>query len=499
MNVSRHRRDKRAEHLSKLRDRRVKGRKARGFRPGLEDMEDRTVLSFFTPPTFAVGTGPAGQAVGDFNSDDKADLVVVNQASNTMSVLLGKGDGTFQPKTDYATGTGPTGVAVGDFNGDGKLDIAVANKGANSVSILLGNGDGTFGPKNDIALALTPVALTVGDFNGDGKADLAVATYNATQDSETMLLGNGNGTFQLPVTTVTDTYRFVSNGNDLGLAGTGVSSIQSGDFNGDGHADLVVVNNKDDLEVTARARFGGIISTGVFPAPGSVSVLLGNGDGTLQAPRTFAVGSGAQSVAIGEFNNDGRLDFAVNNFASNSVSVFTNSGNGNFSESGFNFGSGKAGTLAAGDFNGDGVTDLAVGANVLNGQTGTGLQAGASYALPFSAPVAADFNDDGHLDLTGLVGGAIEVWLNKGNGTFPAPIFISGAGVALASQATGDFNGDGIPDLVSASTGQVQLGLGDGRFGDTITLAVPPPPLNRRALTPSRPWTPMATAPWTCW
>ena len=355
----------RAIRRAMLHVRRVRGRNHRGLRPGLEDLEDRTVLSFFTPATFAVGTGPVGQAVGDFNADRKADLVVVNQGSNTISVLLGNGNGTFQPRTDYTTGTGPVGAAVGDFNGDGKLDIAVANKGANSVSILLGNGDGTFGPKTDIALPLTPVALTVGDFNGDGKADLAVATHNATQDAVTMLLGNGNGTFQLPVTTVTDTVPFVG-GNDLGLAGTGVSSIQSGDFNGDGHADLVVVNNKDDLEVTARARFGGIISTAVFPGPGSVSVLLGNGDGTLQAPRTFAVGSGAQSVAVGDFNNDGRLDFAVNNFASNSVSVFTNSGNGNFSESGLNLGTGIAGTLvAAGDIDGDGATDLVVPATIL--------------------------------------------------------------------------------------------------------------------------------------
>jgi hypothetical protein len=409
--------------------------------------------------------------VGDFNGDRKADLVVVNQASNTMSVLLGKGDGTFQPRTDYATGASPAGVAVGDFNCDGKLDVAVANKGANSVSILLGNGDGTFGAKTDIALPLTPVALTVGDFNGDGKADIAVATFNATQDSATMLRGNGDGTFQLPVTTVSDTIPFVG-GNDLGLAGTGVSTILSGDFNGDGHADLVVVNNEDIVVVTARARFGGILSTAVVPEPGTVSVLLGNGDGTLQAPRTFAVGSGAESVAIGDFNNDGRPDFAVDNSASGSVSVFTNSGNGNFSESSFSFGI-RTGTLVAGDFNGDGVTDLAVGANILIGQTGTGLHAGARYALPLSFPVAADFNGDGHLDLAGLVGGASEVWLNNSDGTFPAPILISGAGITLAGQATGDFNGDGIPDLVSASTGQVQLGLGDGRFGDPITLPFP--------------------------
>jgi hypothetical protein len=457
--------------------------RSRRVRLWLEGLEDRTVLSFLTPTTFAVGTSPHGEAVGDFNGDSKADLVVVNQASNTLSVLLGKGDGTFQPKTDYATGASPAGVAVGDFNGDGKADVAVANKGAKSVSILLGNGDGTFGAKTDIALPLTPVALTVGDFNGDGKADIAVATFNANQDSVTTLLGNGNGTFQLPVTTVTDTITFVG-GNDLGLAGTGVSSVQSGDFNGDGHADLVVVNNKDDLQVTARARFGGIISTAVFPEPGSVSVLLGNGDGTLQAPRTFAVGSGAESVAIGDFNNDGRLDFAVNNSASGSVSIFMNSGGGNFSSSTTLVGS-TTSTVAAGDFNGDGVTDLAVPGTFFNGntgfslikvftgQTGGTLQAGPTYALGLAFPVVGDFNGDGRTDLAGAAGNAIEPWLAIGNGTLQAPYLIPAAGVTLASQATGDFNGDGIPDLVSASTGQVQLGLGDGRFGDPTTLPIP--------------------------
>jgi FG-GAP-like repeat/FG-GAP repeat len=459
---------------------RARSHRLPGYRPRIESLEDRTVPSFFTPTNYAVGTTPHGEAVGDFNGDGKADLVVVNQGANTLSVLLGNGNGTFQPRTDYATGTSPWGVAVGDVNGDGKADVVVVNKGSNSLSVFLGNGDGTFQPKTDIAIPPVPVtlipvvptAVTVGDVNGDGKADLAVATHTTTQEEMTLLLGNGNGTFQAPVSTVTDTVPFIG-GVNLGVAVTGQASIQSADLNGDGHPDLVVVNNKDLLQATLIGRGGVVVQSAIFPEPGSVSVLLGNGDGTFQAPRNFAVGSGAQSVAVGDFNGDGRLDFAVNNSTSNTVSVFTNSGSGNFAAASFSFATGGAGLLAAGDFNGDGATDLAAGPNILNGQTGTGLQAGARYALPLTSPVAADFNGDGHIDLAGAVGNAIEPWLNNGDGTFPAPTFIPAAGVTLGSQATADFNGDGIPDLVTASTGRVQLGLGDGRFGDPTTLSFP--------------------------
>lgn len=441
------------------------------YRPCLDSLEDRTLPSFFTPPTFAVGTTPHGEAVGDFNGDGKADDVVVNQSSNTMSVLLGNGDGTFRPRTDFATAVEPWGLAVGDFNGDGKLDVVVANylgtpTGTGSLSIFLGNGDGTFQPRTDITLALHPVAMTVADFNGDGKADLAVATQNSTTDDLTMMFGNGNGTFQAPVTTVTDTASVFTS-----FWGGGQSSIMSADFNGDGRLDLVEVNNKDARVSIGRNAFG------VFYQPGTVSVLLGNGDGTFQAPRNSAVGSGATSVAVGDFNGDGRPDFAVNNFASNSVSVFINAGGGNFSSSTTFLGIGSSGSLAAADVNGDGITDLVVPqgvsyVKVFNGQALSGLQPGPTYALGLSSPVAADINGDGRIDLVGTVGNAIQPWLNNGSSTFPAPSFIPAGGVTLASQATADFNGDGIPDLVTAS-GQVELGLGDGRFGDTTTLAVP--------------------------
>jgi hypothetical protein len=139
----------------------------------------------------------------------------------------------------------------------------------------------------------------------------------------------------------------------------------------------------------------------------------------------------------------------------------------------------------AGDFNGDGATDLAVtgGLNttlavlkVFNGRTGGALQAGSTYTVGLGSPVAGDFNGDGHIDLAGIVvsstGSFVEPWLNNGNGTFAAPSLVAAPGVTFSSQATADFNGDGIPDLVTAS-GQLQLGLGDGRFGDTTILPFP--------------------------
>ncbi|HEU4386560.1 MAG TPA: VCBS repeat-containing protein, partial [Blastocatellia bacterium] len=126
------------------------------------------------------GDGAYSVAVGDFNGDGTLDLAVANYYGHTVSILLGTGTGSFGAKTDFGTGIRPTSVAVGDFNGDGKLDLATANtdplNGSNTVSILLGTGTGSFGAKTDFATGFLPVSVAVGDFNSDGKLDLAVGS-----------------------------------------------------------------------------------------------------------------------------------------------------------------------------------------------------------------------------------------------------------------------------------------------------------------------------------
>jgi len=241
----------------------------------------------------SVGANPTDLVSGDFNGDGKLDLAVANSTDNNLTILLGNGDGTFSPVTSSpATGTTPFGLAVGDFNGDGKLDLAVSNFDVNTVTILLGNGDGTFAPAASPPATAGP-ALVVGDFNGDGKLDLAVTGRG--NSTVTILLGNGDGTF----TAIS------------GCCGTAVDlthtlGIAAGDFNGDGKLDLAVtIQNLQPL----------------FPAD-YIAILLGKGDGTF-TPTDFSLllYNDPYSLALGDFNNDGKLDFATASDPYNYVSV----------------------------------------------------------------------------------------------------------------------------------------------------------------------------------
>lgn len=283
---------------------------------------------FQTFTTQDVGSYPLAVATGDFNRDGRLDLAVANYAGNTVSVLLGNGNGTFVRFPSLST-KGPSSIAVADFNGDGKLDLAVTETNSNTVSIFLGRGDGTFYQQFTYAVGQRPLSITTADFNGDGKLDLAIA--NLGSNSVSILLGIGNGTFQAP--------------RDF-AAGELPAFVVTGDFNGDGKLDLAVAN-----------------ATG--SSTGTVSVLLGLGNGAFEVPLSFAVGANPTALVAADFNEDGKLDLAVADTGSNTVSVLLGIGNGTFLRAqNFTVGSGPA-WISAADLNGDGKPDL-ITANLLS-------------------------------------------------------------------------------------------------------------------------------------
>jgi hypothetical protein len=291
------------------------------------------------------GYFPSAVAIGDFNGDGAPDLVVADYGLGTVddgnvSIFVGNGDGTFQAAVAYAAGTHPESVAVGDFNGDGRVDLAVADSGyvdgsGSGVSVLLGNGNGTFQTAKKYAAGFLPSSLAVGDFNGDGKVDLAVANYYGTRTGDdgnvSILAGNGDGTFQAAVDYA---------------AGTHPESVAVADFNGDGRVDLAVAN----------------IGSGVHN-PGNVSILVGNGDGTFQAAVDYAAGSQPEAVVVGDFNGDGAPDLVVR--GGDNTRVLLGNGDGTFQSTSFSYltGGSKGFTqsMAVGDFHGDGLPDVAVG------------------------------------------------------------------------------------------------------------------------------------------
>ncbi|WP_338221395.1 FG-GAP-like repeat-containing protein [Algoriphagus sp. oki45] len=329
-----------------------------------------SVGAFVSKTDFETGSLPVSVSVGDFNGDGNQDLAIVNESSNTVSILLGNGAGGFGAKTDFGTGLRPISVSIGDFNGDGNQDLAVTNSLSNTVSILLGDGAGGFGAKTDFLTGFSPFSLSVGDFNGDGNQDLAV--INQVSDSLSILLGDGVGGFGAK----TD-------------FGTGLlpRSVLVGDFNGDGNQDLVVANfDSDNVSILlgdgtgsfgAKTDFGAgtnpnFVSVGDFNGDGkqdlvvaniffdSVGILLGDGAGGFGAKTDFVTGSRPNSISVGDFNGDGNQDLALASLGSASVSILLGDGVGGFGTK-TDFGAGtNPGFVSVGDFNGDGIQDLAV-------------------------------------------------------------------------------------------------------------------------------------------
>ncbi|MDB5037651.1 MAG: flagellin protein FlaA [Bacteriovoracaceae bacterium] len=322
--------------------------------------------------TVAVGNFPwINITTADLNGDGKTDLVTTDLSDNTLSVLLGNGDGTFKTRTTFRTGVGPSFSTAIDVNGDGKLDILTLDSTDGTISVFLGNGNGTFSARTTLRTGSGPASLATGDINGDGKIDIVSTDYN--NGTVSVFLGNGNGIFAARST--------------LNFGTSGATSVILTDTNGDGKLDVVATNQVEH----------------------SISVALGNGNGTFQARTSFSVGDIPPMVAAGDVNGDGKIDLVEADFNHQTVTVRLGNGNGTFKAGTALSTGGSPQTVTLLDINGDGKLDI-LSPNILSGNidvflgNGNGTFSGpavlASGSIPFYV-TAADVNGDGIPDIIG--------------------------------------------------------------------------------------------------
>jgi hypothetical protein len=325
------------------------------------------------------GTAPFGMVAADFNGDGILDLAVANNDDNTVSILLGNGDGTFQPQTTFATVGSPYGIAVGDLNGDGIPDLVVGSQGGDGITVAIGNGNGTFTLSTLTASGCLAYPV-LADVNDDGFLDIVVG--NQCGNGIDVFLGEGNGAFGTP--------------SGIGGSVSNVYQVVVADFNNDGQ-----------LDIAAAATSGS-----------NVYIFLGNGTGAFPTDTAVPAVAGAWAIAAGDFNGDHLLDLVVSSLTGHGLVTLLGNGDGTFGMPISLSASGSFRAVAVGDVDGDGNLDVVTSSSPGGIVAWLGAGDGTVSALvPIGKQTSnygialANFSTAGTLDIAATSGSGVNLYV----------------------------------------------------------------------------------------